>query len=166
MINKKYIVLGQKRSGKDTFAEILFEAYGITYSSSSEASNRLFLFDILKEKYGYKTLEECFDDRVNHRDEWYKLICEYNSIDKTRLAKDIMKDFDMYVGIRDLEEFQACVKNNIFDLIIWVDASERVHSENEKFMKITKSMADIIIDNNGTYEDFKERVIRFGKFLL
>lgn len=166
MINKKYIVLGQKRSGKDTFAEILFEAYGITYSSSSEASNRLFLFDILKEKYGYKTLEECFDDRVNHRDEWYKLICEYNSIDKTRLAKDIMKDFDMYVGIRDLEEFQACVKNNIFDLIIWVDASERVHSENEKFMEITKSMADIIIDNNGTYEDFKERVIRFGKFLI
>ena len=166
MINKKYIVLGQKRSGKDTFAEILFEAYGITYSSSSEASNRLFLFDILKEKYGYKTLEECFEDRFNHRDEWYKLICEYNSIDKTRLAKDIMKDFDMYVGIRDLEEFQACVKNNIFDLIIWVDASERVHSENEKFMEITKSMADIIIDNNGTYEDFKERVIRFGKFLI
>ena len=72
----------------------------------------------------------------------------------------------MYVGMRDLEEFQACVKNNIFDLIIWVDASERVHSENEKFMKITKSMADIIIDNNGTYEDFKERIIRFGKFLL
>jgi len=26
-------------------------------------------------------------------------------------------------------------------------------------------MADVIIDNNGTYEEFKEKVIRFGKFL-
>ena len=165
MINKKYIILGQKRSGKDSFAEILFETYGITYSSSSDASNKIFLFDILKEKYGYKTHQECFDDRVNHRDEWYKLICDYNSVDKTRLAKDITKDYDMYVGIRDLEEFNACVKNNIFDLIVWVDASERVKSENESFMEITKSMADVIIDNNGTYEEFRERVIRFGKFL-
>ena len=32
-------------------------------------------------------------------------------------------------------------------------------------MEITKSMADVIIDNNGTYEEFRERVIRFGKFL-
>jgi dephospho-CoA kinase len=32
-------------------------------------------------------------------------------------------------------------------------------------MKITKSMSDVIIDNNGTFEEFKEKVIRFGKFL-
>jgi hypothetical protein len=84
------------------------------------------LFDILKEKYGYKTLEECFEDRFNHRDEWFKLMCDYNYFDKTRLAKDITKDFDMYVGMRDIVEFQACIKNNIFDLVIWIDASERV----------------------------------------
>jgi len=163
MKGKKICVLGHMRSGKDTFAEILFETYGITYSSSSDAANKIFLFDILKEKYGYKTHQDCFDDRVNHRDEWYKLICDYNSVDKTRLAKDITKDYDMYVGIRDLEEFNACVKNNIFDLIIWVDASERV--KYESFMEITKLMADVIIYNNGTYEEFKEKVIRFGKFL-
>lgn len=165
MKRNKYIILGHMRSGKDSVAEILFEIYGITYSSSSDVSNRIFLFDILKKKYGYKTLEECFEDRVDHRDEWFKLICDYNSFDKTRLAKDITKDFDMYVGMRDLEEFQACVDIKLFDLIIWVDASERIKSENESFMGITKSMADIIIDNNGTYEEFKERVIRFGKFL-
>lgn len=164
-MNKKYLIVGHARSGKDAFAEILFENYGITYSSSSEASNKIFLFDSIKEKYSYKTLKECFDDRFNHRDEWYNLICDYNSVDKTKLAKNIIKEYDMYVGIRDLEEFKACVENNLFDLIIWIDASERTKVENEKFMEITKSMVDVVIDNNGTYEEFKEKVIRFGKFL-
>jgi hypothetical protein len=45
----------------------------------------------LKVKYGYKTSEECFEDRVNHRSEWYDMICEYNLNDKAKLAKGILE---------------------------------------------------------------------------
>lgn len=64
---KKILILGHARHGKDTLAEILNKEYGMTFMSSSQAANEIFLFDELKNKYGYKTKEESFNDRVNHR---------------------------------------------------------------------------------------------------
>lgn len=160
--NKKILILGSARSGKDTLAEILNKEFGTTYIASSEAANNLFIFDKLKTKYGYKTKKECFKDRVNHRDEWYNLICEYNIDDKAKLAKDIMKKADCYVGMRDNEEFLA--SKHLFDIIIWVDASDRLPSEIGTF-NISKNEADFIIENNTTLEDFTKRAINIGKLL-
>jgi hypothetical protein len=78
--------------------------FGYNYKSSSLAASEIFIYDTLKDKYGYKTPEECFEDRVNHRAEWFDLICDYNKDDKARLAKEIMKSADIYVGMRSNEE--------------------------------------------------------------
>jgi hypothetical protein len=67
--------------------------------------------------------------------------------------------------MRDRDEIRECIDNGIFDLIIWVDASERLPEEDASSFNIDKSCADIIINNNGTYEEFVERVVRFGKCL-
>ena len=101
--------------------------------------------------------------RFNHRDEWYNLICDYNIDDKARLAKDIIKKADCYVGMRDRGEIEECMKQGLFDLIVWVDASERLPLEPADSFNIDKSCADIIIDNNGTEEQFRVRVKRLGK---
>jgi hypothetical protein len=130
------------------------------------AASEIFIYDKLKDKYGYKTHEECFYDRVNHRAEWHDLICEYNENDKARLAKDILKDNECYVGMRSGDEIKECVRIGLFDLIIWVDASERLPMEGKESFNIDKSYADIIIDNNGTFNEFKERVLRLGKILF
>ena len=158
-------VIGHKRHGKDSMAEILRDEIGLRFMSSSQAAADIFIYDALKEKYGYKTPEECFEDRVNHRPEWYQMICDYNKDDRTKLAKGILKLTDCYVGMRDRDEIEACVENKIFDLIVWVDASERLPEEDKSSFNIDKSCADIIIDNNGTFEEFKKRVIRFGECL-
>jgi dephospho-CoA kinase len=162
----KICILGHCRHGKDSMAEILQEHFDLKFKSSSEAASDIFIYDALKEKYGYTTPEECFEDRVNHRAEWYQLICEYNIEDKARLAKDILKHTDAYVGMRDYREIKECIKQNIFDLIVWVDASDRLPPEDKSSFNIDKSDADIIIDNNGTYDEFKDKVIRLGKSLL
>ena len=162
----KLLVLGAARWGKDTFAEIFNEEFGYTFESSSQASANIFIYDLLKEKYKYTTPEECFEDRVNHRQEWYEAICEYNKDDKARLAKGILERSDCYVGMRDRREIDECVAQGIFDLIIWVDASDRLPEEDASSFNIDKSCADIIIDNNGDYDSFKKRVIRFGKSFL
>jgi hypothetical protein len=158
-------VLGHCRHGKDSLAEILQENFGLKFKSSSEAAAEIFIYNELKDKYGYKTPFECFEDRVNHRSEWYDLICDYNSLDKAKLAKGILENADAYVGMRDSGEIKECIKQGLFDLIIWVDASDRLPLEDVSSFNITKSDADIIIDNNGTFEEFKERVIRLGKVL-
>lgn len=162
----KLLLIGHARHGKDSMAEILQENFGLKFKSSSQAAAEIFIYDALKEKYGYNTPEECFEDRVNHRAEWHQLICEYNIEDKARLAKGILEQADCYVGMRDYREIKECINQQLFDLIIWVDASERLALEDSSSFNIDREDADIIIDNNGAYEEFENRVIRLGEALI
>lgn len=161
----KLLIIGSARWGKDSFAEILNEHFGLSFQSSSQAAANIFLYDSLKDKYGYKTPEECFEDRVNHRAEWKNMICHYNKDDRAKLAKEILKNSDCYVGMRDREEINECMRQGLFDIIVWIDASDRLPLEPADSFDIDKSCADIIIENNGTFEEFKEKVLRFGKIL-
>ena len=93
------------------------------------------------------------------------MICEYNKNDKARLAKEILKYNNTYVGMRDTSEIKECLKQGLFDLVIWVDAQDRLPIEDFNSFNIRPNDADIIIDNNGTYEEFKEKALRLGSLL-
>jgi len=159
----KILILGDMRSGKDTLGELLNKHFGMTFKSSSEMAMELFIFDEIAEKFGYSTMEECFEDRVNHRTLWYKMICGYNKDDRARLAKDIVKEHDCYVGMRDLDEFNA--SKELFDVIIWVDASKRLGTS-ENTNKIPVSEANIVLTNDGSFEDFKEKARVLGNMIF
>ena len=161
----KILILGYARSGKDTLAKIWEEEFGLKHKSSSEAANEIFIFDALKDKYGYKTKEECFEDRVNKRKEWYNLISAYNINDKSRLARKILEDSDIYVGLRAKDEVEACIERSVFDTIVWVDAEQRVGKEDSSSCTVDKYYADVVLDNNSTKEKFKENAILVGEFL-
>jgi hypothetical protein len=161
----KICVLGHARHGKDSLAEILRDEFGMTFESSSQSAADIFLYDLLKDKYGYENPTQCYEDRMNHRQEWYESICEYNKDDKARLAKGILERTGCYVGMRDREEIRECIKQGLFDLIVWVDASDRLPEEPATSFNIDRSCADIIIENNGTYEEFYEKVLRFGNII-
>lgn len=68
--------------------------------------------------------------------------------------------------MRDKEEIKECIKQGLFDLIVWVDASKRLPEEDSSSFNIDISCADIIIDNNDDYETFKKRAIRLGNTLF
>jgi hypothetical protein len=159
---KKLLIVGHGRHGKDSMAEILEKDFGLTFMSSSQAAADIFIYKALKEKYGYKTSEECFEDRANHRTEWYEMICDYNKDDKARLAKDILKLTDCYVGMRDSGEIAECIKQGLFYRVVWVDASERLPLEPKASFNINENDADEFLTNNGSLEEFKDKVIAFG----
>jgi len=165
VIFPKLLIIGNGRHGKDTVAEILRDEYQMTFKSSSLAAAEIFLYDALKDKYNYQTPEECFEDRANHRPEWYEMICDYNNLDKAKLAKSILKEADCYVGMRDRGEIVECLKQGVFELVIWVDASDRLPLEPASSFNIDKSCADIIIENNGTLEELVAKVKRLGSVL-
>lgn len=125
-MSNKYLILGHARHGKDTFAELLCKYTGLTAQSSSWFIAETIAFPRLKNKYNYSTVEQCYKDRVNHRVEWLNLIKEYNTPDKTRLAKEILKTSDIYIGMRSREEYEACLKENLFDKIFYVCACPRL----------------------------------------
>lgn len=162
---KKILILGNARHGKDTVAEILRDKYGYKFDSSSHFVAK----EVLWENWGcavYDTFEEMFEDRVNHRVLWMQMISAYNTPDKTKTASTmISRGLDLYVGMRRQDELDACRDAEIFDKVIWVDASDRKPPE-EGSMDITmkSAMPDIVIDNNGTLEQLVDTIETLHQF--
>lgn len=109
----------------------------------------------------YYTVEECYEDRVHHRQEWYEQIRAFNEGDLTRLARLILQDSDVYCGMRNIEEFLACMKEGLFDEIVWVDRSKHLPPESEESCSLNETMATYVIDNNGDLEDLKKEIELF-----
>lgn len=158
-IKPKLLILGYGRHGKDTVGEMLRDDYGFNFTSSS-----LFVAqEVMWDNWGvakYPDFDSMFEDRSNHRVLWMEMISAYNTPDKTKTAATMLeRGFDMYVGMRRLDELEACRKAGIFDFIIWVDASKRLPPETGS-MDITMANcgADFVIDNNGPEEELPAKV--------
>lgn len=144
----RLIVVGYGRHGKDTVCELLRDNHNYTFESSSKFCSKHFIFNELKDKYGYTTEEECYADRHNHRAEWYNLISGFCDPDAAKLGKAIFSEYDIYCGLRNKREFYAMKNQGIFDYAIWVDRSDHVEPEAKDSMSIEPWMTDYVIDNN------------------
>lgn len=162
----KLLVIGHGRHGKDTVCEILRDKYGFSFESSSQFCSKLFIFDMLKDKYGYYNEEECYADRHNHRAEWYDAICDYNVPDAAKLGREIFKAHDIYCGLRNKREFFAMKNTGVFDYAIWVDRSNHLPLEAKDSMSLEHWMADYTIDNNGNLQDLEFNTTQLLSFIL
>ena len=153
----KLLVVGHGRHGKDTVCEILKD-YGYTFQSSSKFCSELFIFNNLKDKYGYKDEEECFKDRHNHRTEWYDMIHDYCKDDLARLGRNLFAENNIYCGLRNKREFFAMQNEEIFDYAIWVDRTDHLPTEDPSSMSIEQWMCNYTIDNNGDLARLKLNV--------
>jgi dephospho-CoA kinase len=163
---KTILIIGHARHGKDTVAGIMQESFGYNFESSSEAASRIFLFKALRDKYGYKSPKQCFEDRVNHRVEWHDLICEYNKDDKARLAKDILKTSNVYVGMRSDEELDECKRQKIFDVVLGVYAHDKPEESPDSFSINIWKQSDIIIPNSQGILELYIRVLKLKPIIV
>lgn len=164
-MKKKICIIGHARHGKDTVAEFICKHYGYRSESSSQAASRLFLYEALKNKYGYSTPEECFEDRVNHRAEWFDMICEYNKDYPGQLAKDIMQSNEIYTGMRSDKELKACVRDGIFDMVIGVYDMYKPLEPADSFDINIFTNSDIIIPNSGSLFELECKVVLLKELL-
>jgi hypothetical protein len=169
------MLIGYARHGKDTVADVLVNTFGLRKEDSSRFAGRQVMMPYFKSiGIEYPDFEACYQDRVNHRKEWYDEIRRYNTPDNARLAREIYQVADMYVGIRSIDEFNAVKKERLFDYAIWVDRSKHLPPESQTSNTMTKDVADYVIDNNGTlgqlvqntrglYVDLMSLETNFGK---
>lgn len=156
----KLMILGYARHGKDTVAEILRDNLGLTFASSSFAAAEKVMVPFLAAKgITYATLAECYADRVNHRQDWYEQISAFNTPDGARLAREIYKDNDIYVGMRSVAELEAVRKEGLYNYSIWVDRSKHAAPESSASCSVTQAMADYTLDNNGTLEQLEAKTL-------
>lgn len=158
MSKPKLLVIGHARHGKDTVCELLKQGYGFKFTSSSMFCAARVVFPALGPIYGYKTAEECFHDRANHRAEWYRIISDFNKPDPTRLGRAIFAENDVYCGLRHKAEFHALRNADVFDHAIWVDRSTCVPPEPTDSMTLEPWMADFVLDNNGDLTDLRNNL--------
>lgn len=151
-LRPKFLIIGHGRHGKDTVTEYLSGELGLKFKGSSMICCENFIFDTLKDKHGYKTVEECFNDRHNHREVWHQLIADYCKINKAALGDLIFQDYDIYCGIRASDECEAIIRK-YNPIVIWVDASNRLPLESEASMRIKYQSNWLRVDNNGTEDD-------------
>ena len=148
----KLLILGYGGHGKDTVAEILRDEYSFQFQSSSMFCAN----ETIYPNWGcavYNSLEDMYADRRNNRELWARMIEAYNTPDKTKTARTMIKQgADMYVGMRAIEEFEACKRAKIFDHVIWVDRSELLPAEEKTSMSIRPhNIGDFfLLDNNGS----------------
>jgi len=155
-------------SGKDHAAEYLKNRLGYSFESSSYFACKYFLFDKLKEEFGYKTIKQCYEDRHSEgmRQRWFEEIKLLNKHDPIFLSKEIFKKHQIYVGLRSRSELISA-KNEFKDLLcVWIEASKRVHElEGLESCDITQDDCDIIIGNNGSIEEFNVKLEKLAKLL-
>lgn len=157
----KVLVLGHGEHGKDEFAERLAERIGLQFVSSSQFACDRVIFPWFQEHLpGYYLIaEECFNDRRNWRACWHELICDYNREDKSRLAREIMEENDAYIGMRAADELKACVKEEVFTHIFWVDAEGRVPPEDQSSCSVQYDHETMcMVDNGGDLDQLQEEV--------
>lgn len=156
----KILIIGHGRHGKDTVAELLVQRVPeLSFASSSFWCADKAVRPAL-ERIGieYASLEECYEDRVNHREFWAHAISEYNT-PKDRLIKEITEAHDIYVGLRSREEFEA--GKHHFDLILWVDRSSRLPPD--PTCELNMHDADSVVDNNFSMAFLRREVVGFSE---
>ncbi len=149
MLNKIYsfmkiLVIGHGRHGKDTFANMLVEKYNLKFISASKFACKHIIFPAMRANYD--TVEECYNDKVNHREYWKRLISEYNKEDKLKLVKEVLKESDIYVGLRDMQEYEECKRLKLFDYVFTI-YNPRI--EKESSYNIPLSEGKLILNEKG-----------------
>jgi hypothetical protein len=157
----KLLVLGHARHGKDTAAEMLQQALGLTFCSSSKfAAEHVVRPALALSGIVYPSIGACFEDRVHHRKAWYEAIVSFNRDDPARLGRMIFGQYDVYVGLRSRVELQALREAKLFDLCLWIDANGRgVPPEPLDSCSVTAEDADVVVPNDGTLEQLRERLV-------
>ena len=156
----RLMVIGYAGHGKDTACEILRDHFGLTFESSSKfVGERAVRPYLAKRGITYDSYDAMYQDRDNHRPDWFDAIKAFNEPDAARLGKELYAKFDIYCGLRRREEFLELKRQGVVQWVLWIDASKRLPPEDQSSCTVLPSDADAIVDNNGSLDDLRQNIV-------
>jgi len=151
-------ICGPGRCGKDTAMQWLEEHTTLRCAGSTSEAAAPMVFDHIGRDHGYTSVQECWEDRHNHRELWAKLIWDYNKPFGIRLYHDMLKESDMLNGIRRAGELQALLERGMIDLVVWIHRDV----PDDPSLEMPMDVADVVIPNTGSLSDFYSKLERFA----
>jgi len=155
----KVLFVGNGRAGKDTACKYLAK---ITALKNAGTTSKYLCKEVAKrlglsEEEAYARRHESNEMRTI----WYDIGNEVRANGPTTLIRMALENGEISGGIRDYEEIIACRQENLVDLIVWV---ENKTVPPDPTVKFTSKECDIVIENNGTLEEFHDKILRLAKF--
>lgn len=147
------MILGYAEHGKTTAAHFIIDHFNLRFVDPSEFIAK----NIMVAKGYYSDIEQAFNEKNKDRALWYREVQNYNAKDAAALVKAILKDSDIYVGLRDERELKKSVAD-IDPFIIWI-LDERKPKESTESCTVSPEMAHVIVKNNGTEQELKQQLI-------
>lgn len=147
----KIAVCGYGRCGKDTTCQWLRRNTNLNYTMSTSEAAAKVVFREIGQKYAYKSVVDCWQDRHSRRPEWAEIIWKYNQPDGLTLYRDMINNGHQVInGIRKTAELHECVRAGLVDLTIWVERPGAM--EGKESCQITQSDCHLTLMNDGSLE--------------
>lgn len=165
----RLFIAGDPESGKDALGLAIEKLFKMPACSSSLAAMPHVYGMSPELKLKYPDARAAWEDRrtPENRVLWHDYIVKLNTPNLTTLGRILLEDHDVYVGIRNPDEFEACKKAGLCDLSIWVTSDIRGSKESAKSNGMSPHMCDMEFRNNcetlGELETKVQRV--FGRML-
>lgn len=158
-------ICGHGDHGKGTVSRMLSEILELQYTKSTSRAAAELVFSRTKETHSYASVEDCWEDRRNHRDLWDVIIARHNKPLGITLYADMIRDGeDIIDGIRRIDELSSCRSHHLVQCALWIDASQRKPSD--PTCSIIAKDCDITVDNNGTLDDLLATVQYLARAIL
>lgn len=151
----KVAICGPSRCGKDT-AAAWFHAN--TPLRMGKATSEIIL-PVAAERLGL-SLAEAFARRHEDRKFWFDVANELRLSDSAYLARRVLEDSDIVVGVRSRDELITCRREGLVDLVIWIDRDVPP----DPTLEYGPDLCDVVIGNRGTREGLYSRLEAFSRF--
>lgn len=158
-VKKTLLVCGQGRAGKDTALDYLAKVTGLRNAGTTSK----YLCRYVAQKLGLSE-EEAY--RRRHESDamrvlWFDTGNEIRRGDPTLIIREALSYGELTGGIRDIEEVLGARREKVVDLILWV---ENVRVKMDPTVKFGPGHCDLVVQNNGTLDEFYQRLWRFAGF--
>lgn len=143
-------VLGYTEAGKTTAAEILAEILGANYANTSDQ-----LVEELAESLGIEP-DHIRQNKAYYRQKLFDFGRARQKEDPLWPQAQQLRTANILTGLRNPNELEAARKYKLYDLIIWIN---RPGYDAGATDKLKPEDADVIINNNGSIEDLRAKLL-------
>jgi cytidylate kinase len=154
-LGKRILVVGPSGAGKDTACRFLAELTGLRFAGTTSS----YLARHVAARLGV-SVEQAYHSRHRDRNLWHRVGNEVRRRDPGLLVRESLEHADLTGGARGIEEIEACRRERLVDLIVWID-NDRVRGDST--LTFSQRDCDVVVPNHGTLEDFRRHLLGLAR---